>query len=1154
MSYELAKAYIQIIPTTKGIKGTLDKELGSAGTSAGKEAGSGFGSSFGSALKKVGKASAATLVSGVTAMAAFTKSSVEAGMNFDEAMSQVAATMGKTMDDLTGDIRTVEIAGEKWTGNLRDYAKKMGAETKFSATEAADALNYMALAGYDTQTSMEMLPNVLNLAAAGGMELATASDMVTDTQSALGLSLEETNAMVDQMAKASSKSNTSVSQLGEAMLKIGATARNVKGGTQELSTILGVLADNGIKGSEGGTHLRNIMLSLQDAAKDGKVAFGEYNVDLYDADGNMRSLIDVFKEAQSAVGGLSQEAQSAVLSEIFNKTDLASINALLGTQAERYDELAAAIGDSADAASDMAQTQLDNLQGDITILQSAFEGLKIAVSDGATPAIRESVQGITEVINGLNDLVSGADSGADRIEAGFSQVLQGVNEALPAIVDMFSSVLSAVLKMIPSMVSSIVQMMPELFNKILDAVSSMIPQIAKVLPDLIQAVITLVTNLVAHLSEIIMPIIQAIPTIVKSFISGLLQNLPTLIQGILDLVVNIASALPEICKEIIAYIPQLFVQIAKAIVLCIPKIMAAVGELVGNIIDSLLGIKDPVEEVEKKMEGLGETARSAWSEMQSALNQDVDVPGLLSSMGRTTKGIQMEIDELESGITEILSSRLQEQEGLRQEDIENIENYMQRIRELEEEKLSIYGGQADAQLAILSNMTGATAEEYMAQLGKLQAYDAQQLEELENFHNTQYVDAENQKTALLALADDYLAEGGSKQDAEYARLLKAAEDAYDDLTAEADAYYNERVAQIEQREADALSIVTSSNNEFVEGMVSAYAKATDAGTDFALSTDKMSQGTAGAYYAAQYAQQAAFSAMINSLDDVTIKNTAAWLNMTAEAKEKGATLSQDTKGTAETILSAFKDMPKDMEDEGTNILRGLTNGMEDQIPELKNASNMSAEEIVKAIEKYLGIASPSKVMSEIGVYTISGLVQGIQNTGTRAENTMYQIGAMLVEGIGRGMQDKRSWLNQIAAQTVQDTVTAAKRAGKIESPSRVMRDEVGLMLAEGVGIGILNGEKAITGAIDDLADTMWKASKGMEMQTALTARNTAFAGGIRRVGTAVSSGATALFKEPEGTADSATNIYINNHIDGAENPEEFASRLVRQIKLEMRMA
>ena len=166
MSYELAKAYIQIIPTTKGIKGTLDKELGSAGTSAGKEAGSGFGSSFGSALKKVGKASAATLVAGVTAMAAFTKSSVEAGMNFDEAMSQVAATMSKTMDDLTGDIRTVEIAGEKWTGNLRDYAKKMGAETKFSATEAADALNYMALAGYDTQTSMEMLPNVLNLAAA----------------------------------------------------------------------------------------------------------------------------------------------------------------------------------------------------------------------------------------------------------------------------------------------------------------------------------------------------------------------------------------------------------------------------------------------------------------------------------------------------------------------------------------------------------------------------------------------------------------------------------------------------------------------------------------------------------------------------------------------------------------------------------------------------------------------------------------------------------------------------------------------------------------------------------------------------------------------------------------------------------------------------
>lgn len=1154
MSYELAKAYIQVVPTTKGIKGNLESELGGAGESAGKKAGSGFSGSFGNALKTVGKASAAALAAGVGAMTAFTKASVETGMNFDSSMSQVAATMGITMDELTSDIQTVDIAGKEWTGNLRDYAKKMGSETKFSATEAADALNFMALAGYDTQTSMQMLPNVLNLAAAGGMELATASDMVTDTQSALGLSLEETTAMVDQMAKASSKSNTSVSQLGDAFLKIGATARQVKGGTQELSTILGVLADNGIKGSEGGTHLRNILLSMQDAVDGNFVMFDKFGVRLYEANGEMRSITEVIKDMSVELNKMTDQERSAALSEVFNKTDLAAVNALIGTQAERYDELAEAIGNSAGAAQDMADTQLDNLAGDITIMQSAFEGLQIAVSDGATPAIRESVQGITEVINGLNDLVSGVDGGAARIEAGFSQIMQGVNSALPSIVSMFSSVMSAVLKMIPSLASSIVQMLPSLFDQILSAVSEMIPQIARVLPDLIQAVISLVVNLVSHLSEIITPIIQAIPSIIKSFITGLLQNLPTLIQGILDLVVGVVSALPEICSEIVEYIPELIAQLAKAIVECIPKILLAVGELVANVVKALLGIKDPFDEAKEKMKGLAETARTAWDDISEALNQEVDVSGLISSLGNTTSEIQTQIDGIEGKISEIIKTRLREQEGLRQEDIQNIKNYIQKIRELEEEKLSIYGSQAEAQLQIMKNMTGATAEEQMVQLGKLQAYDAQQLEELEKFHNTQYVDAQNQKNAMLAVAEQYIQEGGSKQDAEYSRLIEAANSTYEQLITEADTYYDKHVSQIESRESEALAVITGSNNDFVKDLNRTYQTAAAAGANYSKALTTESDNWRFAVYQAEGANKEAFASMIESMDDAKIQSTAAWLGMVADAKAQGTALSGDAKTTAGNILGAFKNMPAEMKGEGTNILQGLANGLKDQIPQLENASEMSAEEIVKTIENYLGIASPSRVMSEIGSNTIAGLVQGIQNTAGQAGQAMYNVGTALVDGIGTGMQARGSWLNLLASQIVTEAVNAAKAAGKIKSPSRVMRDEVGLMLAAGVGVGILDGEKTVTGAIDELSDSMWKASKGMEIQSGLTAGNAAFAGAMQTVGSAVSSGSMQVFAERGNAAGGGTTIYITNHIDGADNPEEFASRLVRQIKMEMRMA
>ena len=177
----------------------------------------------------------------------FLKESVSAGADFDKSMSQVAATMGKSVAEVDG---------------LRAFAIEMGNSTAFSATESADALNYMALAGYDAETSMKMLPNVLNLASAGGISLADASDMVTDSQSALGLSLDETSELVDKMAAASANSNTSVAQLGEAILTGGGTAKKLQGGTTELGVILGILEDNGNTGAEGGTALRNMLNSL----------------------------------------------------------------------------------------------------------------------------------------------------------------------------------------------------------------------------------------------------------------------------------------------------------------------------------------------------------------------------------------------------------------------------------------------------------------------------------------------------------------------------------------------------------------------------------------------------------------------------------------------------------------------------------------------------------------------------------------------------------------------------------------------------------------------------------------------------------------------------------------------------------------------------
>ena len=336
------------------------------------------------------------------AVAGLGTAAVKTTADFDTSMSQVQATMGITKDamsELNGEsVNTVEA--------LRDLAKQMGSETAFSASECADAMNYLALAGYDTQEIYDTLPTVLNLAAAGGIDLASASDMVTDAMSALGMETREADTMVDQMSKTASTTNTSVAQLGEAILTIGATAKTVKGGTAELNTALGILANNGIKGAEGGTHLRNVILALQSPTDKAAACMESLGVEVYDSEGNMRSLNDILGDLNTSMDGMTSAEKQNIISSIFNKTDLAAVNSLLSNTGDSWDSLQQSITESSGAAQQMADTQLDNLSGQITILKSALEGLAISFGEILMPKIRAAAKKIQEFVdklNGMND-------------------------------------------------------------------------------------------------------------------------------------------------------------------------------------------------------------------------------------------------------------------------------------------------------------------------------------------------------------------------------------------------------------------------------------------------------------------------------------------------------------------------------------------------------------------------------------------------------------------------------------------------------------------------------------------------------------------------------------------------------------------------------
>lgn len=354
-----------------------------------------FGNGVTNAGKRVSVASAAVTGLGVA--------SVKTAADFESSMSQVQATMGITKDSMS----KLDGQSVNTMDALSDLAKEMGAKTAFSASECAEALNYLALAGYDTQEMADTLPTVLNLAAAGGLDLASASDMVTDAMSALGMKTSDANKMVDQMAKTASSTNTSVGQLGEGILTIGATAKTVKGGTAELNTALGILANNGIKGAEGGTHLRNVILSLQNPTDKAAAQMEALGVSVFDSQGNMRSLNDILGDLNKSMDGMTAEEKANIISKIFNKTDLSSVNALLANTGDTWDELQTSIENSGGAAQQMADTQLDNLSGQLTILKSAVEGFAISIGETLMPMVKNIVAKLQSFVDWLNNLDEG---------------------------------------------------------------------------------------------------------------------------------------------------------------------------------------------------------------------------------------------------------------------------------------------------------------------------------------------------------------------------------------------------------------------------------------------------------------------------------------------------------------------------------------------------------------------------------------------------------------------------------------------------------------------------------------------------------------------------------------------------------------------------
>ena len=324
-------------------------------------------SSIGSSLTTVGSALTAGITAPVVALGA---SVVKTQMTFEHSMSKVKALSGATGSDLK---------------LLEDTAKQMGASTVYSASEAADALGYMALAGWDAQQSAAGLPGVLNLAAASGMDLAQASDLVTDYLTAFGLEADQAGRMADVLSYAQANSNTTTEMLGEAFKNCAVNAHNAGMSLEETTAILSKFADAGLKGSEGGTALNAIIRDMTQKMKNGAIQIGNTSVKVQDANGNFRSMTDIIRDVDKATEGMGDAQKTAALMTTFTADSIKGMGILCNTGADSIDKFTEELEKSNGTAKTMADMMNSDLSGALKQLSGAWEAVQLDIGDTTGP-------------------------------------------------------------------------------------------------------------------------------------------------------------------------------------------------------------------------------------------------------------------------------------------------------------------------------------------------------------------------------------------------------------------------------------------------------------------------------------------------------------------------------------------------------------------------------------------------------------------------------------------------------------------------------------------------------------------------------------------------------------------------------------------------
>lgn len=516
-------------------------------------------SKIGGAFKTVGKVAKTAMAAGSAAAVAFTKTSIDSGMNFDTAMSQVAATMGTTVDKIE---------------NVKAKAEEMGRTTKYTATEAAEGMNILAQAGLSADEQISGIGTVLNLASAGAMSLEESASYTAGAVKGFGDSMGNASYYADLMAKGATLANTNVRGLGEAFSGSAATAKNYGQAADSVTLSLLRLAEQNVTGSEASTALNRAMADLYTPTDDASKALDQLKVSAYKTNGEAKDFNDLVDELNGSLQGMTAEQKNNALATIFTTQGLQAFNKMTASSDATVQKFWKGIQDSSGSAAQQAATQLDNLKGDITLLSSATEGLELGFYNTFSGAIRGAIKGITSEVSGLAEAMeSGGISGA------FSKLAQDAinfSGQLPGLTKIGGDLINGLISSVTQNSGSITTAVGQLLNNLASTISVGLNVFTSV-------GVNLLTTIASGMTQGIPTFLgQALPMLTQ-FTESLRSNAGKLINAGLALIQNIAQGLINSIPVLIAYVPTIITNLAGIINDNAPKILATGVTIITNL-------------------------------------------------------------------------------------------------------------------------------------------------------------------------------------------------------------------------------------------------------------------------------------------------------------------------------------------------------------------------------------------------------------------------------------------------------------------------------------------------------------------------------------------------------------------------------------------